>query len=160
MNEKFHEGDQADNFCLFNKHNEKVCLESFKGKWVVLYFYPKDDTPGCTTEAIGFSNSIDEFEKLNAIVIGISPDSKESHDKFCGKHNLKVQLLSDTNHEAIEKYGVWQIKKMYGKEYYGVVRSTFLIDPQGFIRHIWSPVDVKNHVNEVLEMLVELQKQK
>ncbi len=160
MDEKFHEGDQAFDFCLFNGNNEKVCLESYKGKWVVLYFYPKDNTPGCTTEAIGFSNSIREFEELNAIVLGISPDSTESHDKFCDKHGLKVQLLSDTNHEIVEKYGVWQIKHMYGKEYYGVVRSTFLIDPNGFVRHIWSPVNVKNHVSEVKDKLIELQNEK
>ncbi|KAA0006504.1 MAG: peroxiredoxin, partial [Thermoplasmata archaeon] len=134
---------------------KKRCLKDFRGKWVVLYFYPKDNTTGCTKEAKDFSQYIEEFEKLNAVVIGISPDSIESHKKFKEKHGLKVILLSDESKETLQKYGVWQLKKMYGRSYYGVVRSTFLIDPDGNIVYEWKRVKVKGHVEDVLKKLKE-----
>ncbi|MCD6447558.1 MAG: thioredoxin-dependent thiol peroxidase [Thermoplasmata archaeon] len=149
---------EAINFCLPDEEGNEVCLDDYKGKWVVLYFYPRDNTSGCTREAKDFSEHMEEFEKLNAVVIGISPDSPESHRKFKEKHSLKVKLLSDESHEVLEKYGVWQLKKLYGKEYYGVVRSTFLISPDGKIVYAWKGVKVKGHVEEVLEKLREMQK--
>jgi len=146
----------ASNFCLPNENDEKICLDDFRGKWVVLYFYPKDNTTGCTKEAKDFSESIEEFEELNAVVIGISPDSVQSHKKFREKHDLRVILLSDESKETMQKYGVWQLKKMYGRSYYGVIRSTFLIDPDGKIIHEWKQVKVKGHINEVLKKLREV----
>lgn len=148
--------DEAPNFCLFDKDNKKFCLNDFIGKWVVLYFYPKDNTSGCTLEAIDFTQFRDEFDKLNAIILGISPDSEKSHNKFIEKHNLGITLLSDMEHKVLDKYGVWQLKKMYGREYYGVVRSTFLIDNKGKIAFIWKKVKVKGHVENVLIKLKEL----
>jgi peroxiredoxin Q/BCP len=152
------EGKKAPAFCLKDQDEEKRCLKDFKGKWVVLYFYPKDNTSGCTLEAKDFTCSLDEFAKLNAIIIGVSPDSIESHQKFIAKQSLNLTLLSDTNHVVLEKYGVWQLKKMYGREYYGVVRSTFLIDSDGKIKHMWNKVKVKGHVDEVKNVLKESQK--
>lgn len=146
------------NFCLPDEEGNEVCLDNYKGKWIVLYFYPRDNTSGCTREAKDFSEHMEEFEKLNAVVIGISPDSPESHRKFKEKHSLKVKLLSDESHEVMEKYGVWQLKKLYGREYYGVVRSTFLISPDGKIVYEWKGVRVKGHVEEVLQKLKEMQK--
>ncbi len=145
-------------FCLPDENGKKRCLEDFRGKWIVLYFYPKDNTTGCTKEAKDFTQHIEEFEKLNAVVIGISPDSMQSHKKFKEKHGLKVILLSDESREAIQKYGVWKLKKMYGRSYYGVVRSTFLIDPDGNIVHEWRGVKVKGHVEDVLKKLEEVRK--
>jgi len=149
---------EAINFCLPDEEGNEVCLDSYKGKWIILYFYPRDNTSGCTREAKDFSEHMEEFEKLNAVVIGISPDSPESHRKFKEKHSLKVKLLSDESHEVMEKYGVWQLKKLYGREYYGVVRSTFLISPDGKIVYEWKGVRVKGHVEEVLQKLKEMQK--
>jgi len=149
-------GDNAPDFCIPDKDNKKVCLNEFKGKHVVVYFYPKDNTPGCTTEAIGFTGILPELQKLNADVIGISPDSPESHAKFIEKKNLKVTLLSDLNKEVIKSFGKWGKKKFRGKEYMGVTRSTFLIDPKGKIAHIWPKVSVKGHPGEVKKILVEL----
>ena len=149
-------GDTAPDFCLKDKDSKKVCLNEFKGKHVVVYFYPKDNTPGCTTEAIGFTGILPELQKLNADVIGISPDSPESHAKFIEKKNLKVTLLSDLNKEVIKSFGKWGKKKFRGKEYMGVTRSTFLIDPKGKIAHIWPKVSVKGHPGEVKKILVEL----
>ncbi|MCD6171739.1 MAG: peroxiredoxin [Thermoplasmata archaeon] len=146
----------ASNFCLPNENDEKICLDDFRGKWVVLYFYPKDNTTGCTKEAKDFSESIEEFEELNAVVIGISLDSVQSHKKFREKYDLRVILLSDESKETMQKYGVWQLKKMYGRSYYGVIRSTFLIDPDGKIIHEWKQVKVKGHINEVLKKLREV----
>ena len=150
-------GDKAPAFCLKNEDEKDVKLDDFSGKWVVLYFYPKDSTPGCTTEAIEFTGELDNFSKLNAVVHGVSRDSAESHQKFICKQNLKVSLLTDPNHEVMEAYGVWQLKKMYGKESMGIVRSTFLIDPDGNIAHTWYKVKVEDHVAEVKKMLKELQ---
>lgn len=147
---------KAVEFCLPDEEEKVVCLKDFRGKWVVLYFYPKDNTSGCTMEAIDFTAHMDRLEKMNAVVIGISPDPPKSHAKFIDKHGLKVKLLSDKSHEVLEKYGVWQLKKMYGREYYGVVRSTFIISPDGNIDHEWRKVKVKGHVEEVIKKLEEL----
>lgn len=150
-------GDNFIDFTLVNHENAKVSLSSFKGKWIVLYFYPKDDTPGCTTEACDFSNGIKAFEKLNAQVIGISPDSPSKHKKFIEKYLLKILLLSDIEHSVIEKYESWKLKKRYGKEYMGVSRSTFIINPEGIIKAIWHDVSANGHVKEVEEKLKSLQ---
>jgi thioredoxin-dependent peroxiredoxin len=148
-------GDLAPKFCLPSSNQSEVCLNSYKGKWVVLYFYPKDNTSGCTREALDFTSHTGAFHSLCAEVIGISKDSTESHRKFSEKHGLKITLLSDSDHKVIEAYGVWALKKMYGKESYGVVRSTFLIDPQGKIARIWRAVKVNGHVEAVMEALEE-----
>ena len=125
------EGESAPAFCLPDSGHSEICLELFRGKWVVLYFYPRDNTPGCTLEAQTFSAEMDDFRAMNAVVIGISPDSCESHEKFMKKHSLDLILLSDENHEVLKRYGVWQPKKLYGREFLGVVRTTFLINPDG-----------------------------
>ncbi|WP_281951498.1 thioredoxin-dependent thiol peroxidase [Nitrosophilus kaiyonis] len=150
-------GKKAPEFCLKNQDEVEICLKDLKGKWVVLYFYPKDNTPGCTTEACDFTSELEEFEKLDAVILGVSPDSCESHRKFIEKKNLKITLLCDENREVLKAYGAWGIKKMYGKEYEGVIRSTFLIDPDGNIAFIWPKVRVKGHVEKVKEKLKELQ---
>jgi len=150
-------GDRAPEFCLPETEGKEVCLSDFKGKWVVLYFYPKDNTSGCTREAVDFTERLEEFRRLNAVVLGVSPDSTKSHQRFVEKHGLKVTLLSDPEHEVLEKYGVWQKKKMYGREYMGVVRTTYLIDTEGKIARFWPKVKVKGHVEAVLERLKEFQ---
>ena len=119
----------------------------------MLYFYPKDNTSGCSREAEEFTAMKERFEKENAVIVGISPDSVKSHKRFIEKHNLNILLLSDPEHKVLEKYGVWQKKKMYGREYIGVVRSTFLISPEGTVKKIWRKVKVKEHVEEVLNTL-------
>ena len=157
MGDYIETGSKAVTFCLKDKNENNVCLEDFKGKWIVLYFYPKDNTSGCTREAIDFTNKLDEFAVLGAVVIGISPDKPQSHQRFVEKHKLKVLLLSDPEKEVLEKYGVWQLKKMYGREYYGVIRTTYIIDPSLTVRHVFKKVKVKGHVEAVLEKLKELQ---
>lgn len=146
-------GDIAPDFCLSAADEQRVCLNTYRGKWVVLYFYPKDNTSGCTLEAIDFTNALDVLHALGAEVLGISRDSTASHKNFAEKQRLKVKLLSDPDHKVMDTYGVWALKKMYGREIYGVVRSTFLIGPDGGIGHIWRSVKVKGHVNEVVETL-------
>ena len=150
-------GDKAPDFCLPNQDSEEVCLRDLQGSWVVLYFYPKDSTPGCTTEALDFTAHLPEFEALGATVLGVSPDSIRRHRNFIEKKELKVTLLSDEEKEVLQAYGVWQLKKNYGREYMGVVRSTFIIDPDGKIAAKWEKVKVKGHVEEVLNRLKELQ---
>ena len=150
-------GDKAPEFCLPDAEKGQVCLKDHRGKWVVLYFYPKDNTKGCTMEALEFTAAEDDFNARGAVVIGVSPDSPESHTKFIEKHDLGITLLSDTEKEILTGYGVWQKKKMYGREYMGVVRSTFLIDPEGKIAYIWPKVKVAGHADAVMEKLVELQ---
>ena len=150
------EGDDAPNFCLVDKDHKKVCLEDFRGKHIILYFYPKDHTPGCTTEAIGFTNILPDFQKLDAVVIGVSPDNPESHAKFAEKKNLKVILLSDEDKKVLKQYGAWGKKKFRGKEYIGVIRSTYLINSEGKIAHIWPKVSVKGHAEEVKSILTKL----
>ena len=146
-------GDKAYKFCLPDQNAQKICIDNFFGQWVVLYFYPRDNTSGCTLEAKNFSDNLGDFEDLNAIVIGISPDSVNSHHKFCRKNKLRIILLSDREKKVMRKYGAWQKKKLYGREHFGVVRSTFLINPGGNIVHKWEKVRVKGHVEEVKEIL-------
>jgi peroxiredoxin Q/BCP len=147
------EGQKAPSFELFNEANQVIKLSDFSGKKLVLYFYPKDDTPGCTKEAIEFGENKKVFDEKNTIVIGISKDSVTSHQKFCTKYQLMIPLLSDPEKQTIEDYGVWQEKKNYGKTYMGIVRSTFLIDETGHIKQIWDNVRVAGHVDAVLESL-------
>lgn len=149
--------DKAPEFCLPDKDEKNICLKDYNGKWVVLYFYPKDMTSGCTIEAIDFTSKLPDFVKKNAVVIGVSPDSPKRHQKFIDKHELKVILASDEEKKMLEEYGVWQEKKMYGKTYFGVVRTTMLINPEGIISEIWNKVRVKEHVQSVFDRLVELQ---
>jgi len=150
------EGDKAPAFELMSDGGETVKLSQFKGKPVVVYFYPKDDTSGCTAEAIGFSERIAEFQKAGAEVLGISPDSAGSHGKFRDKYDLKVTLLADEGRQAIEAYGVWAEKKMYGRTYMGVERSTFLIGGGGKLKRIWRSVKVPGHVDDVLSAVKDL----
>ena len=133
-----------------------MALKDYIGQKVVLYFYPKDDTSGCTKQAIGFSGKLDEFEAAGAAVIGVSKDSVAKHDKFIAKHNLTIALGSDEDGKVLEKYGVWVEKKMYGKTYMGIERATFLIDEKGVVRNVWRKVRVPGHVDAVLEALQEL----
>lgn len=149
-------GVEAPEFTLPDQENKNVSLSDFRGKYTILYFYPKDNTPACTTEAIGFTGILPALEKLNATVIGISPDTPESHAKFIEKKNLNVILLSDIDTNVIKEYGKWGKKKFRGKEYMGVIRSTFLIDPNGKIVYIWPKVSVKGHPEEVEKILKEL----
>jgi peroxiredoxin Q/BCP len=150
-------GDEAPEFCLPNQSGEEVCLEDLRGSWVILYFYPKDNTKGCTLEAIDFTMNKDRIEGMGATVLGVSPDSVESHQGFCDKHGLTITLLSDPGHEVLKAYGVWQLKMRFGREFHGVVRSTFILDPEGRIAHVWRRVNVPNHVEAVIEKLNELQ---
>ncbi len=145
------EGDAAPGFELPRDGGGSVSLDQFGGKPVVLYFYPKDDTSGCTKEAVNFSALADQFAAAGAEIIGVSPDPVKSHDKFKAKHDLSVTLVSDENKQAIEAYGVWAEKKMYGKTYMGVERSTFLIDADGKIAKVWRKVKVPGHAEAVLE---------
>ncbi len=150
-------GEKAPEFCLPNQDSVEICLRDLKGKWVVLYFYPKDLTPGCTTEACEFTKALPEFEGLDATILGVSPDSPQKHRKFIEKKDLKITLLSDEEREVLKAYGAWGPKKLYGKEYEGVIRSTFIIDPEGKIAAVWPKVRVKGHVESVKERLKELQ---
>jgi peroxiredoxin Q/BCP len=145
------EGSAAPSFTLESSSGKKVSLKDFKGKKVVLYFYPKDDTPGCTKEACSFRESIGELKKMGAVVLGVSPDDMESHRKFIKKYNLPFELLADTDHAVAEKYGVWKEKSMYGRKYMGVERSTFLIGPDGRVQEIFRKVKVSGHVEELIE---------
>lgn len=150
-------GQSAPGFELEDQDGNTVSLSDLNGRWVVLYFYPRDDTPGCTTEACEFTEGIESFSGLNAVVLGCSPDSPESHRKFIAKHDLGVQLLSDPDHGVMEAYGAWGEKNMYGKVSMGVIRSTVIIDPDGTIAHRWKRVKAKGHAEKVREKLSELQ---
>ena len=143
----------APAFTLTDKDGKVVSLSDFLGKKVVLYFYPKDNTPGCTRQACAFAAAYSEFEKKNAVVIGISKDSVSSHEKFAGKYNLPFILLSDPELQSIQAYGVWQEKKLYGKTSMGVVRTTFIIDEQGKILKVMPKVKPDTNAAEVLEIL-------
>lgn len=144
------EGDKAPAFTLPTDGGGKVSLADFKGAPFVLYFYPKDDTSGCTKEAIAFTERLPEFKKLGVRIVGVSPDSPESHDRFKKKHNLGVTLAADVDKAVCQAYGVWVEKSMYGRKYMGVDRSTFLIDRDGRIARLWRKVKVPGHVDEVL----------
>ncbi len=150
-------GDTVPDFCLPNQDEEEICLRDIKGRWIVLYFYPKDNTPGCTTEACDFTAALPEFEGLDAIVLGVSPDSPRKHRNFIEKKDLKITLLADEEKELCNLFGCWQLKKNYGREYMGVVRSTFIIDPEGKVAAKWEKVRVKGHVDEVKAKLAALQ---
>jgi peroxiredoxin Q/BCP len=145
------EGDMAPNFELSTDGGGRMHLQEFKGKPVVIYFYPKDDTSGCTAEAIDFNGLRAKFAAAGATIIGVSPDKATSHDKFKHKHDLKIALAADPERSAIEAYGVWKEKSMYGRKYFGVERSTFLIDREGRIAKVWRKVKVPGHADEVLE---------
>lgn len=144
-------GDVAPAFTLPRDGGGTVSLSDFAEKAVILYFYPKDNTSGCTIEAIDFTALSGEFAKAGAVVVGLSLDSVKSHDRFCAKHDLSVILASDENHEVLQAYGVWTEKSMYGRKYMGVERSTFLIDRSGRIAAVWRKVKVAGHAQEVLE---------
>ena len=145
-------------FCLPNQNGKEICLSDFKDKWVVVYFYPKDDTPGCTIEAIDFTKKLREFEKLNAKILGVSADSEESHCKFMEKHKLGIDLLSDFDKKVIKQFGAWGKKMMYGKEFEGIIRSTFLINPEGKLAYEWKKVKAEGHADEVLEKIREIKR--
>lgn len=149
-------GDKAPDFTAKDQNGNLVSLANFTHHWLILYFYPKDNTPGCRTEAIDFSQFLSEFTALNSKVLGVSPDSEKSHCKFIEKHNLSIQLLSDPEHQVAEAYGVWGLKKLMGKEYMGILRSTFLIYLDGKIAYVWPNVRVKGHAEGVLKKLKEL----
>ena len=144
-------GQKAPDLTLPRDGGGEVSLSDFSGQKVVLYFYPRDDTSGCTKEATGFSTALPDFEAAGAVVIGVSKDSVKSHDKFRAKHDLGIILASDENGDVCERYGVWVEKSMYGKTYMGIERSTFLIDGAGVIREVWRKVKVPGHVEKVLE---------
>ena len=149
-------GDKAPDFTLPSDGGGKVSLKALNGKAVVLYFYPKDDTSGCTAEACAFRDALPDFSNAKAAVIGISRDSVASHDKFKTKYELPFPLASDADGKVCEAYGTWVEKSMYGRKYMGIERATFLIDGTGVIRHIWRKVRVPGHANEVLEAAAAL----
>ncbi len=146
-------GKPAPDFSLVDQHGKKVTLSKLKGSPVVLYFYPKDDTPGCTTEACNFRDDSAAFKKKGAVILGVSPDDALSHGKFATKFNLPFSLLADVGNETCELYGVWKEKNMYGKKYMGVERTTFLIDGKGIVRQIYAKVKVDGHSAAILEAL-------
>lgn len=162
-------GEKAPEFCLQNQDEVEICLRDLAGKWIVLYFYPKDNTPGCTTEACDFTAQLPDFTSLNAMILGVSADAPKVHRGFIEKQGLGITLLSDPEHTMMEDYGVWRLKKNYGKEYMGIVRSTFIIDPEGKVAAVWDNVKVRQkrskqgvkyeivHVEEVKKKLEELQ---
>ncbi|WP_456272029.1 thioredoxin-dependent thiol peroxidase [Bacillus sp. AK031] len=148
-------GNQAPQFELEANNGEIVKLSDYKGKNVVLYFYPKDMTPGCTTEACDFRDQHEQFQELDAVILGVSPDPRNKHEKFVEKHGLPFLLLVDEDHKVADEYGVWKHKKNFGKEYMGIERSTFIIDKEGKIAKEWRKVRVKGHVEEALEYIKE-----
>ena len=148
---------KAPLFCLPNSDNIELCLRDILGDWIILYFYPKDDTSGCTTEACDFTNEFKEFKKLDATIIGVSPDSPEKHRKFIDKYELKIPLLSDVDKDVLKLYEAWGLKKNFGKEYEGVIRSTYIISPDGNIAHGWKNVRVKGHTEIVKKRLIKIQ---
>lgn len=151
------EGKKAPQFSLLNEAGEMVSLQDFENdRYVVLYFYPKDSTPGCTTQACDFRDRHEEFAALNAVILGVSPDGEKSHQKFIEKHGLPFALLVDEDHEVAEKYGVWKLKKNFGREYMGIERSTFLIAPNGEVVKEWRKVRVKGHIDDALETLKKI----
>jgi peroxiredoxin Q/BCP len=149
-------GQPAPNFTAPDQNGNLVSLANFQSHWLVLYFYPKDDTPGCTVEAKDFTESEKEFSALGAKILGVSPDPEKSHCRFIQKHSLSIQLLSDPEHQVCEAYGAWRLKKFMGKEFMGVVRSTFLIDSEGKLAYVWPNVKAKGHAQAVLAKLQEL----
>lgn len=151
---------KAPDFSIINDRNESISITDYYGKWVVLYFYPKDNTSGCTKEACDFNDNLSQFNKIDAVVLGVSPDSVKSHQNFKNKYNLQFDLLSDTEKEVCNKYDVMGEKSMYGKKYMGVIRTTYIIDPEGIIRWVDPKVKVENHAMKVMEQLSILQQHK
>lgn len=149
-------GKKAPPFSLPNQDDVVVKLGDLAGRWVVLYFYPKDDTPGCTTEACDFTDGLKDFEKMEAVVYGCSADSTERHRKFIAKYKLKVGLLSDPDHTVLDRYGAWGEKNLYGRVSMGIIRSTVIIDPEGKVAHHWPKVSAKGHADAVRARLKEL----
>lgn len=149
-------GERAKEVDLIIEGEEPISLEGFKGKNIVLYFYPKDDTPGCTVEANDFKEHFEEFEKFNTVIIGISKDNLKSHEKFKNKYELPFILASDHEGKTCDNYGVWVEKNMYGKKYFGINRSTFIIDSEGVLRKVWKKVSVKGHVLAVLDEIKKM----
>ena len=156
MSEWIEEGQPAPDFSLRDDHGKTVKLSSLRGKPVVLYFYPKDDTPGCTKEACAFRDLKDEFAERGAHVLGMSPDDVESHGKFRDKFHLNFPLLADPGHTIADRYGAWREKNMYGKKSMGIQRSTYLIDAQGVVRKVWRKVNVDGHDDQVMAALATL----
>ena len=162
-------GDVAPCFCAPNQDDVEICSRDLAGQWIVLYFYPKDLTPGCTTEACDFTNNHSFFDDLDAVILGVSADDTEKHRKFIEKYDLSITLLSDTDKKMCQDYGIWKLKQFMGKEFMGIVRSTFIINPEGKIAAIWDGVNVRKkksvkgekieilHVDEVREELQKLQ---
>jgi len=153
---EFEIGTKAPAFTLPDQEGKQVALKDFLGKWVVLYFYPRDDTPGCTAEARDFSHAMPSMARLGAVVLGVSPDSTRSHAGFTAKNKLKIALLSDPEHKVMEQYAAWGTRNMYGRKVRGVIRSTMLIDPQGRIAHHWPSVKPKGHAADVRKTLREM----
>ena len=149
-------GDKATQFTLNDGDGKQVKLSDFKGKKVVLYFYPKDLTPGCTIEACAFRDDISAIKKLGAVVLGVSADSEKTHQKFTTKHDLNFPLLADVDHEVCEKYGAWQEKSMYGRKYWGIARITYIIDGNGKIAKVYEKVKPATHSAEVIEAIKSL----
>ncbi|MBI3580549.1 MAG: peroxiredoxin [Nitrospinae bacterium] len=150
------EGAKAPDFTLPDQDGRDVSLKDYAGKWLVLYFYPKDNTPGCTIEAKDFTALMGKLTKMGAAVAGVSPDSVKSHCNFIGKQGLKITLLSDPERKVVKKYGAWGVKKMYGRESEGLVRSTFLITPEGRVARAWNGVKAAGHAEEVVEAVKRL----
>lgn len=149
-------GNSVPQFSLPDQDGKIHDIKDYKGQWVIIYFYPKDLTPGCTTEACNFQEVLPDFNSIDAVIFGISKDSVKQHKKFANKYNLQFSLLSDENSNICEQFGVWQKKSMYGKEYMGIVRSTFIINPEGKIVKVYPKVKVKEHHTEILNDLKEL----
>ncbi|ALC80415.1 MULTISPECIES: thioredoxin-dependent thiol peroxidase [Bacillus] len=148
-------GENVPDIELVNEKGENVKISDLKGKYVVLYFYPKDMTPGCTTQACDFRDRVESFSELDAVIVGVSPDDQGKHQKFIEKHDLPFTLLVDDEHKLAEAFGVWKLKKNFGKEYMGIERSTFLLDKEGKLIKEWRKVKVKDHVAEALQELRE-----
>ena len=148
--------EKAPDFCLPNQDDVEICMRDLKGKWIVLYFYPRDNTPGCTTEACEFTEAAPDFSDLDAIIIGVSADTTKKHRSFIEKKNLGITLLSDEDTSMMQTYGVWQPKKFMGKEFLGILRTTLIINPEGIVKAVFEKVRVKEHVAKVKETLLSL----
>lgn len=146
-------GQKAPDFTGLNQHNETICLQDFTGKKIILYFYPKDNTPGCTVEAKNLNDNFTTLTQKGYVIIGVSPDSVQSHCKFIANYNLQFSLIADTDKSILKTYNAWGEKKMYGKSYEGVLRTTYVIDEQGIVTAIFTKVDTKNHTEQILKAL-------
>lgn len=152
------EGKKAPAFALTDESGKKHSLKQYLGSWVLLYFYPKDNTPGCTVEAVGIKDAYASFKRRGITVLGVSADSEASHKKFKEKHSLPFTLLADTDTAVSQKYGVWQEKKLAGKTYMGIVRMSFVIDPEGILRKVYEKVTPQGHAEEILKDITKLKK--